>query len=217
MAASDLLEELFGIAGRAIVSRVTGALEGRRRILLSERDRRSGGQFGRKLKTAPENAHLVVSTTVYRSAFLWACANAVKGQDHEVMILGFGRTSGTRNTITSFMKIAGGKHEVSLTPGASSTIVAHLAADNRNSVILVHNHPDHVLSAALKLFLGPEPLPSLTDRDTALSSLLARLREQMQGNRWGSIRFFLVEDDDVAEFSGLNTGTVVDFLRRGVR
>lgn len=144
---------------------------------------------------------------IYRGAFLWGCANAVGGIDHELMLLGFGRTEGQRNSITAFMKTKGRQHSVSPTPEALNEISAHLATDSRNSIILVHNHPEHIVSSALALLLGPEPLPSLTDRDTALSALIDRFQRCIKGDHHGEVRFFLVQNDEVSEFSGLNAGS----------
>ena len=205
-------EAILDIFGKALVSRITGLLELRKPILYTERDSRAGGQFGRRFGKISANVRVEVPLT-YRNAFLWGCANHVKNLDHEVMLLGFGRTQGTRNTITSVMKIKGEKHSVSPTPESVAAIGSHLAGDGRNSLMLVHNHPDHILSTALGLFLGPEPLPSLTDRNTAFSVLLHRLQKQMGGDQFGNVRFYLVQNDEAAEFSGLNIGALVDALR----
>ena len=205
-------EAILDIFGKALVSRITGLLELRKPILYSERDSRTGGQFGRRFGRISANVRAEVPLT-YRNAFLWGCANHVRNLDHEVMLLGFGRTQGTRNTITSIMKIKGERHSVSPTPESVAAIGSHLASDGRNSVMLVHNHPDHILNTALGLFLGPEPLPSLTDRNTAFSVLLHRLQQQMSGDQFGNVRFYLVQNDEAAEFSGLNIGAVVDALR----
>jgi hypothetical protein len=138
----------------------------------------------------------------------------VKDLDHEVMLLGFGRSQGSRNSITSIMKIVGEAHRVAPTPEAASELKAHLSADNHNSVMLVHNHPEHILNTALALLLGPEPLPSLTDRNAGFSVLVNHLQSQIIGNQVGNLRFFLVQNDEAAEFSGLNLGALADALRR---
>ena len=209
------IDRLVDIFGRVFVSRLTGLLEGRGPILYSDRDVRVGGQFGRRFSKINPNIKTDVPLT-YRNAFLWGCANHVRNLDYEVMVLGFGQTQGTRNKITSIMKIEGDKHSVSPTTEIISAVGSHLAKDNRSSVILVHNHPEHILRTALSVFLGTEPLPSLKDRNSGLSVLIHRLETQMKGNRFGSVRFFLIENDEAAEFSGLNIGTMVDVLRRSV-
>jgi hypothetical protein len=206
------VEVLLGIFGKALVSRFACLLDNRRPILYSDRDARIGGQFGRRFAKMTPNTQTVVPLT-YRNAFLWGCANHVKHLDHEVMLLGFGRSQGTRNTITSIIKVKGDKHSVGFTPEVEAAIRSHLDGDDRNSVMLVHNHPEHILSTALGLFLGPEPLPSLTDRNTAVSFLIHRLQTQLKGNRFGSVRFYLVQNDEAAEFSGLTLGTILDVLR----
>lgn len=205
-------EAIVQMFAKAAVSRISGLLELRDPILYSDRDTRVGGQFGRRFGKIGSNTRTEVPV-VYRNAFLWGCANHVRDLDHEVMLLGFGRTQASRNSITSIMKIVGEAHRVAPTPEAAVELQEHLSADNRNSVILVHNHPEHVLSAALAMFLGPEPLPSLTDRNAGFAVLMQRLQEQMRGNRFGNVRFFLVQNDEAAEFSGLNLGAIVDALR----
>src|ERR1700693_5747936 len=206
------LGELFSIFSQALISRLTGLLEDHKRVLYSERDARVGGQLGRKLKAARENV-LIEVTKVHRGAFLWACANAVDGLSHEVMLLGFGQKSGTRNLVTAVQKITGAEHSVSPTQEAWAAITAHLSAGDKNSVLLVHNHPEHILSTALALLLGPEPLPSLRDRNTALSVHIHRLQQRMSGRRCGNIRFYLIQNGEVGEFSGIYISTIVDVLR----
>ena len=210
------LEQAFSIIGKAAVSRFLMLAEQRREILYSERDRRVGGQFGRRLSKMSEDKRETIPV-VYRKAFLWGCANFLTTFDHEMIVVGFSRTLGTRNAVDSVLKIPGQRHAVILLPDELAEIHAHLDATKNNSILLIHNHSDHIIYTVLAMLLGDTPLPSLKDRDTALKFYGERLKSGFAGFPWASIRFFLVQNDDVTEFSGLNPALFLDLLRVGLK
>ena len=210
------LEQAFSVFGNAAVSRFLTLAEQRREILYSERDCRVGGQFGRRLSKLSEDKREKIPT-VYRKAFLWGCANFLTKLDHEMIVVGFSRTLGTRNAVDSVLKIPGQRHTVILLPNELAEIHAHLDAAKNDSILLVHNHPDHIIHTVLAMLMGDTPLPSLMDRDTALKFYGERLKAGFAGFPWVSIRFFLVQNDDVTEFSGLNPALFLDMLRVGLK
>ena len=115
------IEVLSDVFGKPLLSRLTCLLEDRKPVLYSDRDARKGGHFGQRFAKIGTNVRTDVPL-IYRNAFLWGCANHVKNLDHEVMLLGFGCRQGTRNTITSIIKIKGDKHSVSPTPEVEAAI-----------------------------------------------------------------------------------------------
>lgn len=210
------IQQAFSVLGTAAISRFLTAAEQRREILYSERDRRVGGQFGRRLAKLPEDRPEPIPT-VYRNAFLWGCANFLKPLKQEMIVVGFGRALGTRNAVDSVLKILGESHRVILLPDELAEIHKHLNAAKNHSILLVHNHPDHMVHTLLALLLGDAPLPSLRDRDTALNFYGERLKAGFAGFPPGSIRFFLVQNDVVIEFSGINRALLLDLLRVGLQ
>ena len=147
------LEQAFSVLGTAAVSRFLTLAEKRREILYSERDCRVGGQFGRRLSKLSEDKREKIPT-VYRKAFLWGCTNFLTKLDHEMIVVGFSRTLGTRNAVDSALKIPGQRHAVILLPDELAEIHAHLNAAKNNSILLVHNHPDHVIHTVLAMLMA---------------------------------------------------------------
>jgi len=210
------LEQAFSILGEAAVSRFLSAAEQRQEISYSQRDCRVGGQFGRRLRKLADDKRETIPT-ISRKAFLWGCANFLTRLDHEMIVVGFGRALGTRNTVDSVLKIPGQRHNVILLPDELGEINRHLNAAKSHSILLVHNHPDHIIHTLLAMLMGDAPMPSLTDRDTALKFYGERLKAGFAGFPPGSVRFSLVQNDDVIEFSGVNRALLIDVLRVGIR
>lgn len=180
----------------------------------SQADRRKGGQFTRKLKNLQLYGHRVPCGSVYRQAFLWGVANYLKGFEHEELILGFGIARGARTCINSIMKFRGNNDRVDLPSEASLILHDFLSQNDRHTVLLVHNHPDNqIIVRLLGLVFGDAPLPSITDRNFALSALLLRFQNTMQGRALGKIRFYVVQNDGIAEFSGITPALVLDIFR----
>jgi len=184
----------------------------------SEADRRRGGQFGNKLaKLQPYGHRLVwgVNVQIYRQAFLWGVANYLGGLPHEELIIGFGIAEGTRTLIESVMKVRGNAETVTLSPEQSIILHGYLNEDQRHAAILVHNHPsEHPVLWLLGMVLGEQPLPSLVDRDFGLDSLMQRVRSRLQGFALAEMRFFVIQNDAITEFSGITPAILMDIARR---
>lgn len=211
----ELLEQIFnqfvGAIPASAASRVLSAIEAHPVPLHSETDRRKGGQFGVKLKKLQPYNHRLPFGRIYRQAFLWGVANYLKGLPHEELVIGFGIAEGTRTRIESVMKIRGDSESVALSAADAAKVHSFLNEDERHTVILIHNHPEqHPVLILLGLLFGPEPLPSLTDRNFGRSALLARLRSKLDGNAFGRMRFFVVQNDAIKEFSGISTALLID-------
>jgi hypothetical protein len=208
---SRLLAEFVGAIPASAVSRVLSAIEAHPVPLHSVTDRRKGGQFGVKLKKIQPYNHRLPFGRIYRQAFLWGVANYLKGLPHEELVIGFGIAEGTRTRIETVMKIRGDSESVALSAADAAKVDSFLNEDERHTVILIHNHPEqHPVLILLGLLFGPEPLPSLTDRNFGRSALLARLRSKLDGNAFGRMRFFIVQNDAIKEFSGISTALLID-------
>lgn len=77
----------------------------------------------------------------------------------------------------------------------------------------MHNHAPHILHDILAFLFGGDPMPSLTDRDTALDFFLRRLETVGAGSEFGRIKFFLIQHDEVKEFSDCTVGVLADWVR----
>jgi hypothetical protein len=88
---------------------------------------------------------------------------------HEMIVVGFGRALGTRNTVDSVLKIPGQRHSVILLPDELVEIHAHLNAAKNNSILLVHNHPDHISQPCgdLRCRIAPRSIAIEQDDDLA--------------------------------------------------
>jgi hypothetical protein len=152
---------------------------------------------------------------IYRQAFLWGVANYLRGLPHEELIIGFGIAARTRTRVDSVMKVRGSAETVTLSPEQAVTLHGYLDEDERHTAILVHNHPSgNPVLFLLGLVFGEEPLPSLQDRDFGLDSLVLRFRSRLQGFALGKMRFFVLQNDAIAEFSGITPAILVDAARR---
>jgi hypothetical protein len=208
---TKLLAQFIGAVPASAASRILSSIEAHPVPLHSQSDRRKGGQFGAKLKRLQPYNHQLPCGTIYRQAFLWGVANYLRGLPHEELVIGFGVAEGARTRIESAMKIRGDAESVSLSPSLAAVVHSFLSAHERHTVILIHNHPDqHPVLVLLTTLFGPEPLPSLTDREFGLKSLILRLRSKASGQAFGRMRFFVVQNDALKEFSGITPALLID-------
>lgn len=214
----NVLKQFLAAMPSSAISRILSSVEGHRVPIHSEADRRRGGQFGNKLaKLQPYGHRLVwgVNVWIYRQAFLWGVANYLGGLPHEEVIIGFGIAEGTRTLIESVMKVRGNAETVTLSPEQAIILHGYLNEDQRHAAILVHNHPsEHPVLWLLGLVFGEQPLPSLQDRDFGLDSLMQRVRRRLQGFALGEMRFFVIQNDAITEFSGITPAILMDVARR---
>lgn len=208
------LARFIGAIPAAAASRLLSAIEQHPIPVHSEADRRKGGQFGAKLRKLQPYNHRLACGSIHRQALLWGAANYLTELPHEELLIGFGVAQGTRTRIESVMKIRGDAETVSLPAAQAGVMHDYLGEDERHTTILIHNHPDqHPVLFLLSLLFGPEPLPSLTDRDFGLGALMSRLKSRLEGFAFGKMRFFVVQNNEISEFSGVNAATLLDLAR----
>jgi len=75
------------------------------------------------------------------------------------MIVGYGFRYGPTTRIESVHHVIGGSQNVAIPPNVAHALWDHYGRDERNEVILFHNHPQSLRSRLLAL-----PLPSRADR-----------------------------------------------------
>jgi hypothetical protein len=213
----DVLCQFLRALPTSAQSRVLSQIESHPVPLHSGPDRRKGGQFGAKLKKLQPYGHRLPCGSVYRQAFLWGVANYLRDLPHEELVVGFGVAQDTRTRIDSVMKIRGEADHVGLPPDGAAAIHDFLNEDERRTAIFVHNHPEgHPMIWLLGLVFGIDPLPSLADRDFGADTLFRRLQSRLGGLAFGRIRFYVVQDDAVSEFSGVTPALFLDVVRRWV-
>jgi hypothetical protein len=209
------LGRFFAALPSAAASRFLSAIEQHNIPVHSASDRRRGGQFGAKLRKLQPYNHRLECGVIYRQAFLWGAANYLTELPHEELLIGFGVAQGARTRIGSVIKIRGDGETVSLPLAQAVLLHDYLGEDERNTAILVHNHPsEHPVLFLLSLVFGPDPLPSLTDRDFGLDALLLRLKSRVDGFAFGKMQFFVTQNDRISEFSGVNAATLLDLVRQ---
>jgi hypothetical protein len=209
------LGRFFAALPSAAASRVLSAIEQHPIPVHTASDRRRGGQFGAKLRKLQPYNHRLECGVIYRQAFLWGAANYLMELPHEELLIGFGVAHAARTRIGSVIKVRGDSETVSLPLAEAILLHDYLGEDERNTAVLVHNHPsEHPVLSLLSLVFGPDPLPSLTDRDFGLNALLLRLKSRLDGFAFGKIRFFVIQNDRISEFSGVNAATLLDLVRQ---
>src|SRR6266853_6173859 len=210
----QVLSEFAAAVPAALIFKFLTSVESHPILIHSESDRRKGCRFGNRLKKLQPYGYRFEIGSVGRQAFLWGVANYLKGLPHEELVIGFGVAGGTRTRIMSVIKIRGEADSVAIPPDTSAVIHDFLNQDERHTVIIVHNHPDgHPVLFLLGLVFGEDPLPSLVDRNCGLDALLKRFGSRMEGFAFGRIRFYLVQNDRISEFSGLTPALLFDILR----
>jgi len=205
--------QFLGALPMSAMSRVLSAVESHPTPLHSTSDRRTGGQFGARLKRLQPYSHRLPCGPVYRQAFLWGAANYFKGLPHEELVVGFGVGQGRRTRIGSTMKIRGEARWVAMEPDEAAVIHGFLNEDEHHTAILVHNHPDDPVLWLLGLVFGNSPLPSLEDSDFGGELLFERFRSRLDGFAFGRMRFYLVQNETISEFSGLTSALLLKVLR----
>lgn len=140
-----------------------------------------------------------------RDTFLWAAQKHLKPiTTHEELLVGFGRRRGpARNagaSIEFIYRAVGERTRVSVTKRLIGLLETQLTKD-RAEVILVHNHPVHLVWAAVRELVGDwKPLPSGSDRDIAMALLSSRIGHLLTSAGPSSFKFYLLDEGHMAEF-----------------
>lgn len=165
------------------------------------------GQVGVITKTLRQTAHdqlASFATPKGRSDFLVAAHKHLSGiSTHEELIAAFGRTLGQRlrasSRLTHVWRGVGDAQSVRFTPRLIQLINDQAMLPD-GEVLLVHNHPQHALKSVLDYFGLWRPIPSSQDRNVALAYTIGSLQRQTLGGPIARVRWFLVDQGELAEF-----------------
>ena len=175
------------------------------------------GWVTKALRATPHDGFALLPKSVGRENFLYAAwKHLVELDDHEELVVGLGRRHGPRSTspsrIEGLWRGVGGRGSVSFTPLALQAI-QNQAKVERGDILVVHNHPPHLLKSFLSgLFGGWKPMPSSGDRNTAFAHDLRALGALMKGQGNAGFRWYLVDEGRLAQFFMPSTERLVALL-----
>lgn len=139
-----------------------------------------------------------------RDDLLWATANYLTPLRHEELIVAVGvRRGRARSAGASYRRIhrtVGTRGRVQPTPKLLRLLEAELEHDGAE-VALIHNHPANPIKTVVSKTVGWRPIASTADRQLAAWFLQARLDHLLTARRPSSFKWYLVDDDRVAEFT----------------
>jgi hypothetical protein len=162
------------------------------------------GVITKAIRRARNDELVPFPTPKGRSDFLVAAHRYLAAiADHEELIAAFGRCLGTHTNaasrLTHIWRGVGDRGSVRFTPHLIELINDQLNLTN-GEVLLVHNHPDHALKSVLNHFELWRPIPSSQDRNTAMIHNIDVLQRQLSRRSIAKVRWFLVDEGELAEF-----------------
>lgn len=123
---------------------------------------------------------------------------------HEELVVLLGQKIGANaagpTMFTGFWRGIGDRSSVNFSPLARDIIERHVTTVDGGCVAVVHNHPPHDLKSLLSLLMEWTPLPSSSDRETALSHDMRALARWFNTGHDGSYRWYLVDEGRMIEF-----------------
>jgi hypothetical protein len=164
------------------------------------------GQLGAITRTLRNLRHDEVrdfSSPKGRDDFLWATANYLEPLDHEELIVAFGSRRGRHRSAAACLRrvhrTVGTQGSVALTLGLLQLLDEYLAREGAE-VVLVHNHPSHLLKTVMRHTIGWRPIASSQDRNLAVSFWQSRVGHFLTASRPSSFKWFLLDEGELAEF-----------------
>ncbi len=134
--------------------------------------------------------------SVNRNAFLLACLDYTEDKQEEHLLVGYGFRHGSTTKVKSLHHAVGGPHSVRIPTEVAHAMWDHYNRDNRNELIIFHNHPYNPLN----FLLNNQPLASAADRRqlAALAFNPHQLVRTVLGQ--GRVLFYLGENGRVKQF-----------------
>ncbi len=111
--------------------------------------------------------------------------------------MGYGFRYGSTTKVESVHHVIGGAHSVSIPPNVAHALWDFYSQLESNEVILVHNHPENLISELLDNL----PPPSQADRVTLEARALQPVQFLPRLLGQGRVLFFLQENGFVKEFT----------------
>lgn len=136
---------------------------------------------------------------------LWAGYRHLRElDDREELVVALGQRRGSSATaplrFDGLWRGIGDRSTSTFTPLARSIVRRQVMDVSGGCAVVIHNHPPHDLRTLFSLFLDWTPLPSSTDRETALASDMAAWRRWFETGHDGSFKWYLVEEGRMREF-----------------
>jgi hypothetical protein len=136
-----------------------------------------------------------------RNAFLHAAVTHLSPiETHEELLIGFGHHRGNQTKVDVLWRGVGSGRSVAPSPQARHAMDQHVSVVKDGEVLLVHNHPPHLIKDLFKEWFGWRPLPSSDDRDYAARKNLEAFQRFLLTQNRSRFRWFLVDDGQLAEY-----------------
>jgi len=161
------------------------------------------GAITRTLRAIGHDETREFSSPKGRDDFLWATANYLAPLEHEELIVAIGSRRGSRRAAGACLRrvhrVVGQRDNVPVTPALSALLENELQRDGAE-ILLVHNHPRHLIKTAIGHVVGWRPLASDADRALAQRVLQGRVAHLLTSARPSSFKWYLVDERQIGEF-----------------
>jgi hypothetical protein len=183
---------------------------------------RSGqtGAITRTLRRLRHDEFACFQKSKGRDDFLWSVTKYLAALDHEELIVGIGsrrgRTRSAGAALRYMHRTVGDRASVPITPQLEARLEKELTRDGAE-VVLVHNHPPHLVKTLIGQALPWRPLASDADRLLAQRFLMSRIGHLLAAERPSSFKWFLVDEGRLSEFCLPPLDTLRAWWRSSVR
>jgi hypothetical protein len=133
---------------------------------------------------------------VNRNAFLFACLDYTEDKREEHLLVGYGFRHGSTTKVTGLHHAIGDTHAVQTPAEVAHAMLDHYNRDNRNELLIFHNHPYNPLN----FLLNNQPLASVADRRQLAARALNPDQLLRTALGLGRVLFYLGENMLVKQF-----------------
>lgn len=166
-------------------------------------DPRQVAAISRIIRRLPESTEVRFATPKGRWDFLEAARRYLSPLGHEELLVAFGSQGGrdrrARSRLVSTWRSSGSERRVELSADLLATLETIAKTPNAEA-ILVHNHPPYWLRHLAANAGLWRPTASSADRDASFEFELKSLATWARSGSGGRLRWYLVDEDDIAEF-----------------
>lgn len=145
-----------------------------------------------------------------RNAFLCGCLDLLEHQPIEHLIVGFGHRQGSTTKVRGLAHVVGQAGQVSIPGWVVTAARKTFASDFKAEVLWLHNHPMNGMNRVL----DNAPIASVQDRKTLVNSTFEPTAITKLIASGGQMRFYVVENGFVREFTTPPVVTVARGVHR---
>ena len=157
----------------------------------------------RQIRRLGHDATYEFPTPKARDAFLYAALRYLDPLPHEELLVAVGARRGSARAAGAALRrmhrVVGDVASVTLTQSVID-LVASAVDTPGGEIVLVHNHPSCLEKSIIRNVIGWTPIPSDQDRRLAAALLTPRLRGMLTSARPASLKWYLVDEGEMAEF-----------------